>query len=314
MRRFILRRIITSLLSLLAATIVVFVLSRVAGDPELILIQPEGYRVSPEQIEALRERLGLNEPLFVQYFVWLGAVLRGDLGETIADQRQVSDVIKARIGATVQLGVAAWFLATLVGVPLGVLSAVRRGSTLDYLARGFALFGSALPVFWVAIVFILIFSVELGWLPTSQRAIGGSLWTQTQHFIMPTITLAWLPASTYLRLTRSAVLETLDTEYIKLARAKGLSHNTVIWKHAFRNALIQPLTVSALLLAGFITGAVLIEAVFAWPGLGRLAVQAIFDNEFPILMGVVLIFAAAYVFMNFLADLAYAWIDPRIRY
>jgi ABC-type dipeptide/oligopeptide/nickel transport system permease component len=201
-----------------------------------------------------------------------------------------------------------------VGVPLGVLSAVKRGSILDYLARGFALFGSALPVFWVAIVFILIFSVELGWLPTSQRAIGGSLWTQTQHFIMPTITLAWLPASTYLRLTRSAVLETLDTEYIKLARAKGLTHNKVIWKHAFRNALIQPLTVSALLLAGFITGAVLIESVFAWPGLGRLAVQAIFDNEFPILMGVVLIFAVAYVTMNFLADLAYAWIDPRIRY
>ena len=314
MKRFILRRIVTSLLSLLAATIVVFVLSRVAGDPELILIQPEGYRVSPEQIEALRERLGLNEPLFVQYFVWLGATLRGDLGETIADQRQVSDVIKARIGATVQLGIAAWILATLVGVPLGVLSAVKRGSTLDYLARGFALFGSALPVFWVAIVFILIFSVELGWLPTSQRAIGGSLWTQAQHFIMPTITLAWLPASTYLRLTRSAVLETLDTEYIKLARAKGLSHNKVIWKHAFRNALIQPLTVSALLLAGFITGAVLIESVFAWPGLGRLAVQAIFDNEFPILMGVVLIFAVAYVAMNFLADLAYAWIDPRIRY
>lgn len=314
MKRFIIRRLGTSLLSILAATVVVFVLSRLSGDPELILIQPEGYRVSPEQIQALRLRLGLDKPLVVQYFVWLGTLLRGDLGETIAERRQVSKVIAERISATVQLGVAAWIFATFIGVPLGVLSAVKRGTMWDYGARIFALLGQALPVFWVAIVAILIFSVELGWLPTSRKAVDASLLTQIKHFILPTVTLGWLPAATYLRLTRSAVLEVLDTEYVKLARAKGVSNRSVIWKHAFRNALLQPLTVSALLLAGFITGAVLIEAVFSWPGLGRLAVQAVWDNEFPTLLAVVLLFTLAYVIMNFLADLAYAWIDPRIRY
>ncbi len=188
---------------------------------------------------------------------------------------------------------------------------MKRGSIWDYFGRGFALFGQALPVFWVGIMLILIFSVQLRWLPTGTLGESGN---SVKHFILPTITLGWIAAASYLRLVRSAMLEILDSEFIKLARAKGVSNFKVIWKHAFRNALIAPLTFSSLLLTAFITGAVVTESIFSIPGLGRLAVGAIFDNDFPVMVGVVLVFTFMYVTLNFLTDLLYAMIDPRIRY
>jgi peptide/nickel transport system permease protein len=197
--------------------------------------------------------------------------------------------------------------AVLVGVPLGVLSAVKRGALLDYVGRTFALFGQALPPFWLGIMLILIFAVQLQWLPTSRR--GG-----IDHYILPTITLGWVAASGFLRLLRSAMLEVLDSEFVKLARAKGASGASVVWKHAFRNAILAPLTYAGLLLAGFMTGTVVTETVFAWPGLGRLAVQSVYDNDFPLMTGVVLIFAGMYVAVAFIVDVAYAYFDPRIRY
>lgn len=309
------QRIVFGILSLVAATLIVFVLSRAQGDPLLLYAKPGGYGVSEEQLKALSEKLALDKPLVVQYFIWLGRVVQGDFGKTILAERDVRTVVFEKLGATVQLAMMAWIFATLVGVPLGVLSAVKRGSFWDYLGRAFALFGQATPVFFLGILGILFFAVILGWLPAGGRPIHLNFWPgQLKALILPTIALGWLPAATYLRLTRSAMLEVLDSEYIKLARAKGVTSNWVIWKHAFRNALISPVTVSALILIGFLEGSVVIESVFAWPGVGRLAVDSIHNNDFPLLTGVIFMFAALYVFGSLIADLTYSIIDPRIRY
>jgi peptide/nickel transport system permease protein len=197
-----------------------------------------------------------------------------------------------------------------VGIPLGVLSAVKRGSVWDYLGRGIALLGQTLPVFWVGIMGILIFAVQLRWLPVGTMPDEFSF----KHFIMPAITLGWFSAAGYLRLTRSAMLDVMDSEYIKLARAKGVNSTMVLWKHAFRNAIIAPLTFSSLVLAGFITGAIVTETVFSWPGLGRLAFTAVDDNDFPLIVGLMLLFTFMFLVVNLITDILYAYVDPRIRY
>ncbi len=292
---------------LVAVTLVVFAMSRLQGDPRFLYLGAESSFISKELWDEWGRELGLDKPVPLQYLVWLGKAVRGDLGRSIREARPVSTVVGERIVPTLQLGLCAWFFALLVGWPLGVLSAVKRGSIWDYLGRAFALFGQALPPFWVGIMLILLFSVQLEWLPTSRR--GG-----VQHYIMPTITLGWLAAAGQLRLLRSSMLNILDSEFIKFARAKGVKSRMVIWKHALRNALIAPLTVSALTLAGFITGTVVTESVFAWPGLGRLAVEAVINNDFPVLVGAVLFFTVVYVGMMFFVDIIYAYIDPRIRF
>ena len=314
MQRFLIRRFFFAILSLVAASAIVFGLSRAAGDPLLLYAKPGGYGVTPEQIEALKKKLGLDRPLVMQYVMWLGNMVQGDWGETLLDERPVTKIIKQRVGATVQLGIAAWILAMLVGIPLGILSAVKRGTPWDYLARFFALVGQAVPGFWIGIVGILVFAVELKLLPSGTRPTDVPIATEIKHFILPAVTLGWFPCAGLLRLTRSAMLEVLDTEYVKFARSKGVGSMSVIWKHGFANALIPPLTMSATLLAGFLTGAVITESVFAWPGLGRMTVEAVWRNDFPLLTGGVLVFAAVFVLLNFLADVAYAYIDPRIRY
>jgi peptide/nickel transport system permease protein len=314
--KFLIRRFYFTIFSLFAATIIVFGLSRATGDPLLLYAQGGGsYGLSPEQRAYLSRYLGLDKPLLVQYFVWVGNAVKGDLGRSLLDRSSVAKLIKQRLGATTQLAIASWLFATLTGVPLGVLSAVKRGGFWDYLGRAFALFGQALPQFWIAIVAIIIFAVQLDWLPSQGRgAPDASFWQKVKHFILPTITLGWLGSATYLRLTRSAMLEVLDSEFVKLARAKGVSGWKVVWKHAFRNALIPPVTYSSLFLASFITGATVVELVFAWPGIGRLALQAVVNNDFALLTGTVLFFIAAYVAFSFLADILYGFIDPRIRY
>jgi len=313
--RFLLRRAAFAVLSVLAATVIVFTVSRLGGDPREIYARPEGYGMSKENYEALGKKLGLDRPLIVQYFMWVGRIIRLDFGRTLFTERPVLDVLREKAPATVQLGVVSWALATLIGVPFGVLSAVNRGGTWDYLARGFALLGQATPAFWMAIMFIILFSVRLGWLPSGTKGEpDASMFQQLKHFVLPTVVLGTHAAASYLRLTRSALLEVLDSEYIKLARAKGVSRWAVIWKHALRNALIPPLTFSALLLAGLFNGAVIAETVFGWPGIGRLAAEATFENDFPTVTAVVLFFTLLYVGMAFLADVLYAVIDPRIRY
>ena len=287
-----------------AATALVFGLSRVNGDPRLVLLDEY---TSKEQWDAWGVKLGLDKPLIVQYGIWVGNAARGDFGQSLGHRTNSLDVIITRIPGTLQLTAGAFVFAFIVGVPLGVFSAVRRGSAFDYIGRTFALFGQALPPFWLGIMLILIFAVELGWLPTFGR--GG-----IEHYILPSITLGWLAASGFLRLMRSSMLEVLDSEFVKFARSKGVNSRRIIWKHALRNAMLAPLTYAGLLLAGLITGTVVTETVFAWPGIGRLAVQSVFANDFPVMTGVVMLFTVVYVGMNFIVDIAYAYLDPRIRY
>ena len=317
MRKFLVRRFFAGILSILAATAIVFGLSRAAGDPLLLYAKPGGYGVTPEQEQALKEKLRLDRPLVVQYLLWLTDLLQGDFGKTLLAEQQVTRVVGEKMGATVQLAITSWLLATIIGVPLGVLSAVLRASAWDYLGRGFALIGQSLPTFWLGLMLILIFNKQLDWLPFGTRGptdVFFFSWDSIRYFVLPSFAVAWGAAAIYLRLTRSAMLEVLDSEFVKLARSKGVGGTKIIWKHAFRNALIPPLTVSSLMMAGLITGSVVVESVFSWPGLGRLAVQAVQDNDFPILTATVLFFATVFVLVNFLTDILYALIDPRIRY
>ncbi|MCH2517950.1 MAG: ABC transporter permease [Dehalococcoidia bacterium] len=310
MSRFIIRRVAYMMLTMLVATLLVFSLSRVVGDPRLLYVQEGGYGLSPEAWDALGVKLHLDKPVAVQYLYWLRDAVQFDLGDSMLDRKPVSEILYDAMGPTLQLAFFGWIFATAVGIPLGVLSAVKRGSIWDYLGRGVALLGQTLPVFWVGIMGILIFAVQLRWLPVGTMPDEFSF----KHFIMPAITLGWFSAAGYLRLTRSAMLDVMDSEYIKLARAKGVNATVVLWKHAFRNAIIAPLTFSSLVLAGFITGAIVTETVFSWPGLGRLAFTAVDDNDFPLIVGLMLLFTFMFLLVNLFTDILYAYVDPRIRF
>ena len=297
-------RIVYAVFVTFAVSVFVFALAHKSGDPRDVLLTSY---TSPEQYEAWGERWGLDKPLVVQYGIWLGNAVRGEFGESLRELRPVREVILERVPATLQLAAGAMVFSLVVGVPLGILSAVKRGTVWDYIGRTFALFGQALPPFWLGIMLILLFAVQISWLPTSGR--GG-----INHYILPSITLGWLTASGILRIVRSAMLEVLGSEYIKMARAKGVSSTVIVWKHALRNAILAPLTFGGLILAAFFTGAVVTETVFGWPGLGRLAVQSVTNTDFPTMTGVVMLFTVIYLGINTLVDILYAYVDPRIRY
>lgn len=308
MIRFLAIRSGLAIFTLIGATLLVFGLSRLQGDPRLLYIKDGRY--TQEQWEAWGKRLDLDKPLIAQYGLWLSRVVRGDMGTSLRSSRPVWTMVRERAPATLKLGLSGWIFSILFAVPLGVLSAVKRSSIWDYVARTFALLGQTAPPFWVGLMLILVFATKLQWLPTGTQGEGFAI----RNFIMPTITLAWLFAAGNLRLVRSAMLDVLDSEFVKLARAKGVSGRSVVWKHAFRNALIPPLTFAGLNFAALITGSVITETVFAWPGLGRLAVNSVFTNDFPLITGVVLVFTGIYVAVTLAIDLAYGLIDPRIRY
>ena len=303
MKTFFLRRLTYSIVLLLATTIFVFVMSRQSGDPRHLFLSEQSTQA---EWEAWGVELGLDKPTWQQYIIWLGNAVTGDFGESIRQRRPALDVVTERIPATLEMAFGSFLFSVATGIPLGVLSALKRGSLLDYIGRTFALVGQAAPVFWLGIVLVLIFSVNLGWLPVARR--GG--W---EHYILPSVTLGWLFASSFLRLTRSAMLEVLDSEFIKFARAKGVDNSLVIWKHAFRNALLPSLTYAGLLLAGLITGAVITETIFSWPGLGSLAVTSVLQLDFPVLTAIVCVITLAYAGMALFIDLLYAVADPRIR-
>ena len=310
MRRFIIRRFFTSLLALLASTVVVFLISRVISDPAVLLLPQEGYGMDPVEFEKLKDKLHLNDNLVVQYSYWIGGIVQGDFGDDLATRQPIGPKLKQKWWPTAQLALSAFIVATVLGIPLGILSAIRRGTILDLAGRSSAVLGQSLPTFWLGIVGIYVFSVKLGWLPSSTMGEGFFL---NKNLIMPTIVLAWLPMAGYLRLVRSAMLDVLDSEYIKLARSKGVSQRSVIWKHGFRNAILAPLTFGGVLLAGLITGSVAVETVFAWPGIARWAVEAVFSNNLTVLGAVTLIFTTAFIVGNFLVDILYAFVDPRLR-
>ena len=314
MRVFIIRRFLFLIMAILAATLIVFALSRLQGDPRNVMLNV-GY-VSPEQWEAWGEDFHLDKPLVVQYVIWVSkGFFQGDFGDSLKTGKPVLEMVRGFAPASLQLGLAATLFVLLTGIPIGVLSAVKRGTILDAVGRTFAVFGQALPPFWLGIMLILIFSVNLDWLPSGTRGHDSTgFFDKLTYYIMPAVTLGWLASAGLMRLVRSSMLDVLDSEYIKLARAKGVNNRSVIWRHAFRNALIPPLTFSALILVGFIGGTVVTETVFAWPGLGQMTYTAILNNDFPLMTGAVLVFTIVYVLAVFLIDILYAVIDPRIRY
>ena len=261
MRGFIIRRLFTSVIVLIGATMVIFALSRLLSDPKQLLLPEDAYGITQEMLDELEAQLNLDKPVPVQYAYWLWDLMRLDLGRDLADRQLIAPRLPGKIGPTVKLAAASWILATIVGIPLGVLAAVKRGSVWDYAGRIFALLGQTLPTFWVGIILILVFAVWFRLLPAGTMGEGFNL----KNWILPVVTLAWLGAAGYMRIMRSAVLEVLDSEFVKLARTKGVTNNMVIWKHAVQNAMIAPLTLSGLLLAGFITGSVSVEVVFGWP-------------------------------------------------
>ncbi|MAP36057.1 MAG: ABC transporter permease [Chloroflexi bacterium] len=314
MTRFIIRRFVFLILAIFAATLIVFALSRLQGDPRNVMLNV-GY-VSPEQWEAWGKDFHLDKPVVVQYLIWIGkGIFQGDFGTSLKTGLPVLEMVKNFAPASIQLGLSATLFVLITGIPIGILSAVKRGTLLDAFGRTFAVFGQALPPFWLGIMLILVFSVNLDWLPSGTRGHdAANAFEKAKHFIMPAVTLGWLASAGLMRLVRSSMLDVLDSEFIKLARAKGVGNTSVIWKHAFKNALIPPLTFSALILVGFIGGTVVTETVFAWPGLGMMTYTSILNNDFPLMTGAVLVFTVVYVFAVFVIDILYAFIDPRIRY
>tara|TARA_B100000315_G_scaffold253177_1_gene291440 strand:- start:214 stop:1134 length:921 start_codon:yes stop_codon:yes gene_type:complete len=305
MQRFLMRRFLMIIVTLIAVSMIIFIMARVTGDPRVLLLDENA---SQEQWERMGEELGLDKPYYHQYLLFMKDVLRGDFGESIKLQEPVMTAIAGRIWPTVQLGGGAFLLALLVGIPLGVLSAVKRGSAVDQLGRVIAMVGQAAPSFWLGIMFMFFFAVKLGWVPPSGQEGWNSI-------ILPMVTLAWggfLAGS--LRLMRSAMLDVMDSEYIKLAKAKGVSARSLIWKHAFRNGLIPPLTLAGVSMPAILTGSITTELVFAWPGMGQLAIQALYTSDYPLLQGLTIMFTLGYCAIALAVDVLYAYIDPRIRY
>lgn len=303
MRRFILSRVFQSIITLLILSLAVFLSVHLSGDAAGLLLGPEATAADYEQI---KENLGLNRPLVVQYGDFLLNIVQGDFGRSHLMRRSARDVLLERLPATLQLAAAAFVLSIIVGIPLGVLSAVRRDTFLDVLGKLFATMGIAAPSFWIAIMLILLFGAILGWLPTYGR--GG-----IDHFILPAFVLGWSAMAGMVRLGRSSMLEVLDSEYVKFARIKGMSERMVIYKHALKNAIIPLLTFSGLTLAGLLNGSVAVEVVFAWPGIGRLMLEGIARRDFPIVQATVLAAGFFYVVTALVVDILYAYVNPRIR-
>ncbi len=305
MGRFLLRRALTSLLVALGIVFfVTLILDLIPGDPVLIIL---GQNATAEQVAALRHELGLDRPLVIRYADYIGRALTGDLGRSIMTKRSVAAEVADAWPNTLLLASAAIAIAVVFGIGLGAVSALRPNGWLDLGVRVLALLGLSMPIFWIGLVFIYIFGFYLRILP-----IGGS--GTPQHLVLPAVTLALPSVALVARMTRSSLLEVLGEDYVRTARAKGLAEPVVLFGHALKNALIPVVTVIGLQFGQLLGGAILTETVFAWPGLGRLVVLAIFARDYPLLQGIVLIFALSYVVVNLLVDLAYAWLDPRITY
>jgi peptide/nickel transport system permease protein len=303
MRQYIARRVAYSLLSLFLLSVTIFLFVRVTGDPAALLVEPGA---SEADIAAIHHQFGLDRPLLVQYGIFISSLLRGDLGQSFYYRMPVMSLYLSRLPNSLILAVVAMGFSLLVGIPSGILAAVKVGRFWDSAGKLFALLGLSLPSFWVGLVLILVFSVYLGWLPSS--GAGTPL-----HLIMPAFALGWYFAAAHMRLTRSSMLEVLGSEYIKLARIKGLPQSLVIAKHAFKNALIPVLTLAGINLVIMVNVAVVVETVFAWPGIGRLLYEGVAFRDFPVVQGVVLLGGAMIVIVNMLVDILYAVIDPRIR-
>ena len=304
MKRFIVKRLGYALVSLALLSLTIFLFVRLTGDPAVLLVEPGASKADLEQI---RTQLGLDRPIWVQYGTFVSSLVRGDFGQSFYYRTPVLELYLSRLPNSLLLAGAAMTFSLLIGIPTGIIAAVRVNQWWDSAGKIFALLGLSLPSFWVGLVMILFFSVYLGWLPSSG---SGTVW----HLIMPAFALGWYFAAAHMRLTRSSMLEVLGSEYVKLARIKGLPEALVIGKHAFKNALIPVLTLAGINLVIMVNVAVVVETVFAWPGIGRLLYEGISFRDFPVVQATVLLGGAMIVFVNLLVDVLYAVIDPRIRY
>ncbi len=311
MGRYIFQRLFMMIPVLFLVTILIFSLVHLTpGDPALLIL---GQEASPEALSNLRAKLGLNRPLAVQYFSWIGDVLKGDLGESVRDNRSVSKTIFKKLPATMELAVLGILISIIISIPAGIISAVKKGSVFDYSSTLIALGGISMPSFWVGILLVYLFAVKLNILPPSGYVSPfEDLGRNLQLMILPSISLGIRMAAVTMRMMRSSLLEVLQKDYIKTAKAKGLAKKVVVIKHAVRNSLISVLTVIGLQLSAFLGGAVITETIFAIPGFGRLVVQSIFNRDFPMLQGSILIMAVMVITVNLLVDIFYTFLDPRI--
>lgn len=304
MQRYIAARLLQGAVAILAVTAIVFFLARLTGDPRDILLTPD---VSREEYERVGRDLGLDKPVTTQYLVFIGNLARGDLGNSIQLRIPVTTAIWSRLPATLQLGFVSAAVSIAIALPIGVISAVKRDTWTDKIGKAVAVLGQAVPNFWLGIVLMQVFGVWLGFLPVAGR--GGP-----EHFVLPAVTLGWYMVAGLMRLMRSGMLDVLDNEYIKLARTKGLPERIVVVKHALKNALIPVLSFAGPIFVMMLAGTVVVETVFAWPGTGRLAYQAVIWRDFPLTQGIVLLYSLMFIMVNLLTDVAYAYLDPRIKY
>ena len=301
---------------LLGISVVIFAVIQAApGGPEGALLET-GRFIDPQVIENYRQRLGVDQPIHVQYFRWLSAALTGDLGVSFSTTRPVAEMIGERLPATLELMATSFVLAAMLAVGIGILSAVKQHTPIDYLATGASFVGIAMPVFWFALILQLLFSVRLGWFPVAGTETVGatSLGDHLQHLILPAAVLSFRNIAGWSRYLRASLVGALRSDYVRTARAKGLPERVVVGVHALRNALIPLVSIMALNLADLFSGAVITETIFAWPGIGRLFVQAMFAVDYPLLMGILLMGSVMVVFFNLVADVVYGVLDPRIRY
>jgi peptide/nickel transport system permease protein len=311
--QYIVQRLLTALVVLLGVTFAVFlIIQLVPGDPARVIL---GVQANEENVAALRERLGLNEPFLVQYGNWLGNAVQGDLGRSLITGQEVTPQIIKRLPATLQLAAVALIIGLIIAIPAGIISALKPGSKIDVVTSVSSQVGVAIPDFWLGIMFILLFSLTLGWLPARgytpiQESFSGWL----QHIILPALTLGIISGAIQTRFVRSAMLEVLNENYITTAHAKGLSNRKVIRDHALPNAMITIVTIIGLQITALLSAVVVVEVVFGWPGLGRLALDAVLDRDYPLLQGTVLIMAMILTLVNLGVDLLYFVLDPRIEY
>jgi peptide/nickel transport system permease protein len=333
MKWYIIKRLLQIIPVVLGVTLIAFALIHLApGDPVRTML---GQHATQQEMDDIRAKYGLDQPLYVQYFIWLNDVLHGDLGRSILSHEQVTTEIGSRFPNTMELAIAAMIFAVIIGVVAGVISATKQYSVADYSVMGLALFGISMPVFWLGIMLMMIFGVFLGWLPIGGRidllipfqritgfmvvdsiitGNGAALISVLRHLLLPAIALGTIPMAIIARTTRSSMLEVLRQDFIRTERAKGLSERKVIYKHAIRNAMVPVVTVIGLNFGLLLSGAILTETVFSWPGVGRLVIDSVYARDYPLVIGCILVFALVFVIVNLITDLLYTYIDPRIHY
>lgn len=299
----VLRRLWQGAISILGASVIIFAISRLSGDPVVMLVPPDA---PPSLIAEIRTQYGLDQPLAWQYLLFLGHALAGDFGNSYRWQMPALKLILDRLPATIQLAACGLLFSVALAVPIGVLSAVHRGGWIDRIGRVLAMLGQAMPAFWVGLLLILVFAVQLGWLPAFGHGTPA-------HVVLPAIALGWYPVAAQTRIVRSAMLDVLDSDHIRLSRALGTPERLIVWKYALRNAAVPLLTMLGVYFAAMLGGAFVVETIFAWPGVGRTVVEAVFSRDFPVVQAGVLFTSILFVLSNLLVDLSYGLVDPRIR-